>query len=544
MLGLLSAGIELLAMSYLLPISAFAAGTPIPESSLPLRFLASIGLHADIRTLLMFFFLLFLLRIVTQTSAQGLTLSLSKKLNAELSSRAFASTISALALREIEKKSVGHFLTLAGDEANRASTLVFSLNQLLSTAALALLYFAAIFSYSTTIGLSVLAFLLFTLLCLGNSFSHAQRLAARQLEDAKVANSLFIDSLNNLRSVRAFQAEPYVSAVYRERILQWAKTGFQADMLNNLSRAAPALLLVIGFGLWLLLTSGVNHIDFVFVVTIVIFLLRFFPIIGQALNEFLRVVADAKPAHDISEVLDLALLRASDQGEQLTAPITVIELQDVDFSYNGADSVLHKMRAKFTRGTSYAISGPSGIGKSTLADLLVRFYDADGGKILINGRDLVYLSVRSVREHVLILGQETSIFNDTVWNNIALGKNVSEHQMHRACELACLDDVIEALPMRYQTVLSYQGANLSGGQIQRIGIARALLRQADVLILDESTSALDKDTRERVARNILEEYKERIVIFVTHDSVVAQMVDEVIHLRPSLARRQMSPSNV
>jgi len=135
-----------------------------------------------------------------------------------------------------------------------------------------------------------------------------------------------------------------------------------------------------------------------------------------------------------------------------------------------------------------------------------------------------------VRKRVILVSQEAAIFDDTVKNNICMGLSADLSAVQQVCRLACIHDVIEAMDDGYATRLQYRGANLSGGQRQRIAVARALLRKADVLILDEGTSALDKATQARVVRNILKEYSEGIVVFVTHDPGIVGQVDEVIDL--------------
>lgn len=532
-LVLASVGIELLAMSYLLPISSFATNQTVSYSSIPLKIFLWLEVEPSIRWLLLAFIILFLLRIVTQLVTQGLSLYISKKVQAELSTLAFSSTLSVLTIKEIEKESIGHFMLLGGDEAARASSLILYIMQFVGAAALSILYFAAIVNYSRGVGVAVLLFLGFTFVSLLGAFLRSHRLGTRQLLEGKAASSFFIDSLNNLRSIRAFVAENYVSTSYRRMIFRYVRTHFQIEMLNLLGRAVPAMILLAACGIWIFLMPASNEaVNFGFVVTMIIFLLRFFPVIGQTLNIFLRIVSDAKTGEDLSEVLDLIRLKPSNGGQAINEPIEKLDFQNICFSHNGVDLVLKDFVAKFEKGRSYAILGSSGSGKSTLTDLLVKFYQPEQGEILINQMNIDDISAADLRKKLLVVGQQTTIFNDSVWNNVVFGSNATEQEARRACKLACIDDVIQLLPAGYHTILNYQGTNLSGGQRQRIGIARALLRQPDVLLLDESTSALDVVTREAIVKNVLAEFKDRIVIFITHDLLVAELVDEVINLKP------------
>ena len=192
--------------------------------------------------------------------------------------------------------------------------------------------------------------------------------------------------------------------------------------------------------------------------------------------------------------------------------------------------MLQNLNLNFVAGRSYTIMGSSGSGKSTLLDLLLGFRDPDSGEILINGVDAGRISPALKRQKILLLGQQTTIFNDTIFNNIAFGKEMALADVERAGSMARIEEMVSDLAEKYETKLSYQGSNLSGGQKQRVGIARALARVPDVLILDESTSALDRETLLAIADTILREYREKIVIFVTHDHELAEKTDHVYHL--------------
>jgi ABC-type multidrug transport system fused ATPase/permease subunit len=204
----------------------------------------------------------------------------------------------------------------------------------------------------------------------------------------------------------------------------------------------------------------------------------------------------------------------------------------VYFEHVDGKPVLQDFSAIIRRGRSYAIVGASGSGKSTFLDLLLGFYVPAKGSILINGVLLCQIDPSVLRSKAVLVAQDTAVFNDTVANNLRLGFDASRGDLDRACRIACIDEFIADLPNGYDALLNYRGSNFSGGQKQRIGIARAVLRHPDVLLLDESTSALDGATREQVVGNLLKEYKDRILVFVTHDSFVMSRVDEVIDLSP------------
>jgi ABC-type bacteriocin/lantibiotic exporter with double-glycine peptidase domain len=268
------------------------------------------------------------------------------------------------------------------------------------------------------------------------------------------------------------------------------------------------------------------------VVTVVILLMRFFPAVGQGLNLALRVVADARAGRDVTAIIDR--YEYAPAPSRLARPVAQsvekIEVVDVDFEHLDGKPVLQKLALTLRKGRSYALVGASGSGKSTLLDLLLGFYVPSKGCILIDDVPLMSVVPSELHERIVLVAQEAMIFNDTVKNNLCLGLDVTQQDIEKACSIACIDEFVVGLPEGYDTVLNYKGSNFSGGQKQRIGIARALLRNPDVLLLDESTSALDPATREELVDKLLHQFRSRIILFVTHDAFVVSKVDEVLDL--------------
>jgi ABC-type multidrug transport system fused ATPase/permease subunit len=281
-----------------------------------------------------------------------------------------------------------------------------------------------------------------------------------------------------------------------------------------------------------------------FIVTTIVYLMRFFPTVGEGAHLLFKIVSDAKSGKDVTALLhtqgpaDLPAARSA--GE-----ISRIDMRGLGFAYEGGTdtNILKGVDACFDGGKSYALTGKSGAGKSTLMDILLKFYPPTEGELDINGTAIADIRDSDIRKRIILVSQEAAIFDDSVLNNIRLGMDASLSEVRSACESACVDEFIMAMPDGYSTRLHYQGKNLSGGQRQRIAIARALLRKPDVLILDESTSALDKATQEQVLGNVLREYQGKILIFVTHDPHIMRRVDEVVDLQQingAAARRSRS----
>lgn len=202
----------------------------------------------------------------------------------------------------------------------------------------------------------------------------------------------------------------------------------------------------------------------------------------------------------IFEIVDARSDVADTGTDTLGAPREAIRYEQVQFAY-GDRRVLDGIDLTIGKGEVVALVGPSGGGKTTIANLLPRFWDAAGGRITVDGRDLREFTLRSLRDQIAIVGQETVLFNDTVLANIAYGRSdVSMEQVERAARVAQAHDFIVQLPEGYQTCIGERGVFLSGGQRQRLAIARAVLKDAPILVLDEATSALDSESEREVQR--------------------------------------------
>lgn len=529
--SLFSAVIELLAMSSLLPLFQAVSGNGAQTGGLVSRAITLLGFQVSAGPLLWAFIILFAVRIVTQLLGQSLSIYLSKRVLAQLGSRAFEQIVRNLSIREISERSMGFYISLAGDEAFRASVLVISLTQFVSTAALAAFYYLAIWIYSPTTGGLVIFFLFVSSLPFVWAMKVTHRLGSRQTEESRGAHSIFLDALNNLKAVRAFSAETYVVKLYRDTIFRYAKTLFLGEVIALQLKLMPVLLLLVVFGGWLLWSGQqLQNIGLAFIVTMIVYLMRFFPVVGQGVVLMMRIASDAKSGKDVTEIVRAKVYDQSTLQRGLGA-IEAIDLKGVGFAYvEGRNDVLKDINVRFRKGRSYAVVGKSGAGKSTLLDIVLKFYLPSVGEVYLNEIPLAEIADAEIRKKVILVTQEPAIFDDTVVNNICVGKSADLSEVQWASAMACIHEVISALPEGYDARLMYRGGNLSGGQRQRIAIARALLRRPDVLILDEGTSALDKETQAAVIKNILREYADRIVIFISHDPLVTQLVDEVIDL--------------
>ena len=206
-----------------------------------------------------------------------------------------------------------------------------------------------------------------------------------------------------------------------------------------------------------------------------------------------------------------------------------LELKNVSFAYQPDTPVLQNIDLKINKGETVALVGPSGGGKSTLADLLPRFYDPTEGQILLDGIDIRKLDMLSLRAKLGVVTQESFLFHDSVYNNIAFGVGeVTEEQVHSAARTAHAHGFISELPEGYNTLVGERGARLSGGQRQRLSIARAVLRNPELLILDEATSALDTESEKLVQEALLRLLEGRTSVVIAHRLSTILHADKIV----------------
>jgi subfamily B ATP-binding cassette protein MsbA len=206
-----------------------------------------------------------------------------------------------------------------------------------------------------------------------------------------------------------------------------------------------------------------------------------------------------------------------------------IELRHLSFSYIREKEILKDVSFRIEKGKMTAIVGPTGSGKTTIVSLLLRFYDCPAGTILADGRDIRDFTLKSLMPHFAYVGQDTLLFNDTIRNNILYGlENVPEEQMIAAAKKARLYDLISGLPHAFDTEIGDRGVKLSGGEKQRLSIARALLKNAEVLILDEATSSLDSKTERLIQEAIDEAVEDRTAIVIAHRLSTIKHADKIL----------------
>jgi len=354
---------------------------------------------------------------------------------------------------------------------------------------------------------------------------------------AEIQNILH-ETLTGNRIVKAFSMEIWETMRFKAA----AKRLFSANMRYVIAMAvsSPLMDLLGAVAIALLLKLGRDSINhgtmkiggFMVFITATIMLYQPVRKFATFYNSFQQALGASESVFKFMDAKDE--VREKSLARKLPGFHNSIQFENVHFSYNdGEDAreVLKGINLEVKAGELLAIVGGSGAGKSTMVHLIPRFFDVTSGRILIDGSDLRDLSLASLRGQIGIVAQETMLFNDTVRNNIAYGQpQVSQQEVERAAQAALAHDFIERMPEGYNTVIGERGFRLSGGERQRLSIARALLKNAPVLILDEATSALDSESEALVQTALQNLMAGRTVFVIAHRLSTVRRADRIIVL--------------
>ena len=354
---------------------------------------------------------------------------------------------------------------------------------------------------------------------------------------AKIAGitNIITETLTSMRVVKAFAMEDYEIDRYTNETKNYYHLIFRRALLRSLAPPITETLgVIIGIALlWIggkevLNAQGLTSEDFIRFILIMFSALQ--PVRSLS-NVFSEIQVGAASAERVFGILDTKpAIIDSDSAIEDIAFNKNLEFDHVFFQYNDEEEhVLEDISFSLTKGSVVALVGVSGAGKSTIADLIPRFYDVQEGAISIDGQDIRDLKIKSLRDLLGIVGQEVILFNDSIKNNIQYGlKNVNRDQIAAAAKMANAIEFIEDMPLGFETVIGEKGVKLSGGQKQRIAIARAILKNPPILILDEATSSLDTESEQLVQQAIEQLMKDRTVLVIAHRLSTVRNANKII----------------
>ncbi|MDR3437596.1 ABC transporter ATP-binding protein/permease [Telmatospirillum sp.] len=354
-------------------------------------------------------------------------------------------------------------------------------------------------------------------------------------ESGQRANTQAIDSLINYETVKYFGNEEHEARRYDQSLASYERSAVQVKVSVSVLNLGQGAIIAMGATVMMVMAAyGVadGHLrvgDFVLVNTYLIQLYLQLNALGFIYREIKRSLIDMEDM--------FALLRQSREIADVPgAPALLvrrggISFENVSFRYEQDREILKAINFEVPPGHSLAIVGPSGAGKSTLSRLLFRFYDVSAGRILIDGQDIRTVTQASLRAAIGIVPQDTVLFNDTIYYNIAYGRpGASREDVEAAADLARIHDFVVSLPQGYETRVGERGLKLSGGEKQRVAIARTILKGPKILLFDEATSALDTQTEREIQLSLREVSENRTTLMIAHRLSTVVDADEILVL--------------
>lgn len=347
------------------------------------------------------------------------------------------------------------------------------------------------------------------------------------------ANAKAIDALLNYETVKYFNNEGYEAERYDKNLAAWEASAIKNQVSLSMLNAGQGLIIASGVTLIMVLSARevvagrMTVGDVVLVATFITQLYAPLNFLGFVYREIKHSLADIERM--------FSLLNANEEvadapgAAVLAARAAGVRFEQVGFAYESKRRILSEVSFDIPAGKTLAVVGASGAGKSTLSRLLFRYYDVGQGRILVNGRDIRELTQDSLRAHIGIVPQDTVLFNDTVYYNIAYGRpGASREEVIEAAKSAHIHDFVNGLPDGYDTMVGERGLKLSGGEKQRVAIARTILKNPPILIFDEATSALDSRTEKAIQRELVEISANRTTLIIAHRLSTIVDADQIL----------------
>ncbi|MFW5760733.1 MAG: ABC transporter ATP-binding protein [Cyclobacteriaceae bacterium] len=424
---------------------------------------------------------------------------------------------------------------ITNDVQQIEATVVNSMKVIFREPVYIIAYMIAMLSFSVNLTIFALLYILMTGFIISEIIKKLKKQSHEIQETMGRIVSMLDESLSGIRVIKAFNAVKLINLRFKKEVDQYARTNISMAYKNEMATPVSQLLGALAIAGLVIYGAGRVFQGFIeasfFLTFIVIFtqLLNPSKAISKEVSSIQRGIAAGER---IFSIIDLKpRIINIKEAEEIREFKDNIEFKNVSFAYKN-ERVLKNINLTIKKGTTLALVGMSGGGKSTLADLVPRFYDPVEGAIYLDGKPLKNYEIESLRQLMGIVTQESILFNDSIYNNIAFGKpDANLEEVERAAKIANAHQFIVQTENGYKTNIGERGTKLSGGQRQRISIARAVLRNPPILILDEATSALDSESEKLVQEALINLMKNRSSIVIAHRLSTIQHADEIVVLQ-------------
>ncbi len=400
-----------------------------------------------------------------------------------------------------------------------------------------LVYAIALLMISPMLTLSAFVVFPLTIFLTSKISESVRRNSKKGQEQLSLIHAAYEESISGLKVIKAYTAIDFFRERFHQMGIRFNKVTNKALRRIELSGILAEMLAICGLCLVifigsLLLFKGSQHLKADTLILFVILFARLITPIQTAIKNISYIERFMVSVRRIFEIIDSdEVIVEKPDALPLKNFEDRIECRNVRFAYEGENTVLDRFSLTLPKGKVIAIVGASGSGKTTVTNLLLRFYDVNEGEILIDGHDIRDYVISDVRGLMGLVSQEVVLFHDTVYNNLCFGlKDIPLEKVREAARMANADDFIQELPQGYDTLIGDRGMTLSGGQRQRLSIARALLRDPQILLLDEATAALDSQSEQLVQQALDRLLQQRTAVIIAHRLTTVQKADEILVL--------------
>ena len=468
-----------------------------------------------------------LIRKNTQQFIYGLCRKLEKEVSIE---------VLKISQTDIDKSSTGVFIQRLGSDVEEIATMFTKGFGKVTRLVTSIGVFIAVFIINYIVGIFYLIVaVLLTIIHLIKAKKFKEKDRIRRKENEKLT-SLSTELIRGTRDIKMLNAKKsFISAlnkqykVSRQSVIDLRNVDINYNFIGDIIRA------ILELALMFLMIYLIKDKTLTVAMAIALYSYRYRLMydVMEVISELLEEITGFNLSFErVFNLLDNKTFTKEEFGKDHIKKVDGnFEFKDVCFSYESEQDVLDHLSFKVDANTTVGFVGPSGAGKTTIFSLLCKLYNVDSGEILIDGHNINDLDEDSIRGNITIIGQSPYVFNMSILDNMKIVKsNATFVEIKKACELACLDEFIESLPDKYNTVIGEGGVTLSGGQRQRLAIARALLQKTKIILFDEATSALDNETQKKVQQAIDNLNKDYTIMIIAHRFSTILNCDKIFYI--------------
>tara|TARA_B100001093_G_scaffold519066_1_gene606273 strand:- start:3645 stop:5321 length:1677 start_codon:yes stop_codon:yes gene_type:complete len=477
--------------------------------------------------ILWIFVILLSLRVFFGFIFSNLIVFFSKKIHYLFNEKIFNEIIQNISLLKIYDKTVGYYLQLAGDSSFKSGAITVTFFDLIVSCISGLVSLFILYQFSQEFFYISLIFLCICLFCYSFLLKFILEINVNSVEFSKAAGTTFMDGINNLRSIRTIKGEDYIIKNHQFLMKAYTFLLFKLEFFKKTLKIIPIIVLFF-FSIYYFYPANIKNTQFVdisFLFALVIIISRVLGSFGIILISFIDFLTQYKFVSDIDKLVSIFNKRKSQDIKfvKQKEKISKIKLSNIYFGYDKNKKIISNFNYKFAKNNIYAIIGKSGTGKSTLADIISGLVFNYKGSLYFNNN----YKKTNLFSDIILVEQDAKIFTGTVYDNLTLGKKFKKDKIKKLLKFFRLNKFSNNLNLN----LNYRGNNISGGEKQRFAIARALLRDPSVLILDEATNALDEKTFVDVMKKLKFLMKNKILILITHETRVKKFVNKIIEFK-------------